>query len=388
MKELMKVLFIDQSGQMGGAELCLADLVGHYGDRCQVGVFSPGPFPDRLKQQNIKVKILAARSLSFRKQSGLGQALKALTRLWPLISQVSRLSLQHDCIYANTQKALVVSAIASRFSGRPLIYHLHDIVSPEHFSRLNRRIIISAANQAALVIANSQSSREAFVAAGGRAEITHVVYNGFDPGRYTTTAQGRSQLRSQLGLSNKFVVGHFSRLSPWKGQHVLIESLQYCPPEVTALFVGSDLFGESDYVQRLHQQIETLKLGDRIQFLGFRSDVPELMSACDLVAHTSTAAEPFGRVIVEGMLCNRPVVAAAAGGALEIVEPGKTGWLSPPGDAAKLAEVIMKIYTQPEIAKAMAQRGQEIVQQRFNTKTINTQLDQLLKSAVGTLVSL
>lgn len=379
----MKILFVDQSGQLGGAELCLADLAGHYQDCCQVGVFAPGPFPDRLRQQNIKVEILAERSLNFQKQSGIGKAIRSLWQLWPLIYQVSRLSSQHDCIYANTQKALVVSAIASHLSRRPLIYHLHDIVSPDHFSRINRQIIVTSANRAALVIANSEASRAAFIEAGGRADLTHVIYNGFDPAKYQTNPQTRSRLRSELGLVGKFVVGHFSRLSPWKGQHVLIDALQYCPSEVVAVLVGSDLFGEDVYVQQLHQQIATLGLGNRVKLLGFRSDIPELMSACDLIAHTSTAAEPFGRVIAEGMLCGRPVVATAIGGALEIVEHGQTGWLTPPRNIHKLADIIITVYRQPELADVVAKRGQTSVLQRFDTKTIKSQIDQLLKSVIA-----
>lgn len=63
--------------------------------------------------------------------------------------------------------------------------------------------------------------------------------------------------------------------------------------------MGDALFGEQDYVQQLHQQVETLNLESQVKFLGFRSDIPQLMAACDLVAHTSTAPEPFGRVIVK-----------------------------------------------------------------------------------------
>ena len=393
----MKILFLDQSGQLGGAELCLADLAQYYGDRCQVCTFAPGPFPEKLRQQQITVEVLAEQGLKFQKQSGTGQAVKALKQLGSLIYRVSRLSRQYDCIYANTQKALVVGAIASRLSRKPLIYHLHDIVSPEHFSALSQRIIVTSANQAALVIANSKASQTAFIAAGGRAELTHVVYNGFDLGQYPANPQRRFSseevleeiseevsppLRSTLDTADQFVVGHFSRLSPWKGQHVLIDALQHCPALVTAIFVGDALFGEDSYTQQLQQQIETLKLGDRVKFLGFCSDIPALMGACDLIAHTSTAAEPFGRVIVEGMLCDRPVVAAAAGGALEIIEHSQTGWLTPPGDARKLADIIMRAYRQPERAAAIAQQGKAMAQQRFNLKNTNAQIDELLKTVL------
>lgn len=383
----MNILFLDQSGQLGGAELCLSDLAAYYRDTCLVCTFAPGPFPQRLSQQQIAVDVLANRSLNFQKQSGLEQAVKSLRQLWPLISQVVRLSADYDCLYANTQKALVVGAIASLLSRKPLIYHLHDIISLDHFSSLSRRIIVTLANRASLVIANSKASQSAFIESGGRAELTQVVYNGFDMGEHSPkshrgSGRARSQLRDQLGLTDRFVVGHFSRLSPWKGQHVLIEALQHCPPQVTAILVGDALFGENEYAVQLRQQIERLGLGDHVKFLGFRSDIPALMSACDLVAHTSVTAEPFGRVIVEGMLAERPVVAAAAGGALEIIEPGKTGWLTAPGDADELARAIAIACEQPELRGAIAHRAYIDARQRFDLKSINNQLDNLISTAL------
>ena len=106
-----------------------------------------------------------------------------------------------------------------------------------------------------------------------------------------------------MGLGDRFVIGHFSRLSPWKGQHILLEALVHCPADVVAILVGDALFGEQDYVQTLKAQVESLGLQNRVHFLGFRSDIVPLMHACDVVAHTSTAPEPFGRVIAEAMLC-------------------------------------------------------------------------------------
>jgi glycosyltransferase involved in cell wall biosynthesis len=138
------------------------------------------------------------------------------------------------------------------------------------------------------------------------------------------------------------------------------------------------LFGEQDYVQQLHQQIASLGLNDRVQFLGFRSDVIQIMSACDLIAHTSTAPEPCGRVIVEGMLCGRPVIAAAAGGATELVEPEKTGWLFSPGNAQQLAQLITACQEKPQQVAVIAQNGQAQARQCFDLTAINQQISQLL----------
>jgi glycosyltransferase involved in cell wall biosynthesis len=375
----MKILFLDQSGKLGGAELCLIDIAKPYRNCCLVGLLADGPFKSLLEQHHIPVDVLVTQPIQVRKESSWIQGLSSVSQLVPLVAKVARLSRDYDLIYANTQKALVVGALASVLSRRSLVYHLHDILSSDHFSVTNRRIAVTLANHfASLVIANSKASQAAFIAAGGRSEITTVVYNGFEPDCYKQQESARNLVRQQLGIRAQFVVGHFSRLSPWKGQHVLLEALAHCPEDVITILIGDALFGEQDYVQSLHERIEQLELQNRVQFLGFRSDVALLMAACDLIAHTSTAPEPFGRVIIEAMLCGRPVVASQAGGAVELVEPDVTGWLVPPGNPKQLAEVIMTCRNHPALSVAIAHQAQHQAIQRFHIATMNQQIAQLL----------
>ena len=375
----MKILFLDQSGKLGGAELSLIDVIQPYRDSSRVCLLADGPFRHLLEQQQIPVQVLSTQPIQVRKDSSIIQSLRSISSLVPLIAKVAKIAGKCDLIYANTQKALVVGALASLLSRRRLVYHLHDILCAGHFSRSNRRIAVTLANRfASLVIANSKATQAAFIEAGGRSAITEVVYNGFDPESYRLQEAGIERLKQQLGLEGKFVVGHFSRLSPWKGQHILLEALTHCCSEVTAILVGDALFGEEDYVAQLHKQVAELGLKERVRFLGFRSDVVPLMKACDLVAHTSTSPEPFGRVIVEAMLCGRLVVAAAAGGVLELVEPGKTGWLVTPGDALELADVITTCYQNPESAARMANHARLQASERFHLSAINQQIAQLL----------
>jgi glycosyltransferase involved in cell wall biosynthesis len=374
----MRILFLDQSGNLGGAELCLLDLAKQYRASSLVGLFIDGPFRHRLEQHQIPVQVLSPQALQIRKESGVVQSLSNLPQLISLITSVASLSRQYDLIYTNTQKAFVIGALASLISRRPLVCHLHDILSAEHFSWVNRQIAVTLANICAtLVIANSQATQQAFIAAGGRAP-TQVVYNGFEPTNYQVSLDIRNQLRQQMNWSDRFIVGQFSRLAPWKGQHVLLSALAQCSKPVSVILVGDALFGEQDYVQQLHQQVTDLGLTQRVQFLGFRSDIPQLMAACDVVAHTSTAAEPFGRVIVEAMLCGRPAIASAAGGAIELIEPGKSGWVTPPGDERKLAAAIQNCLEQPEQTFAIAQHAQVQARQRFELKQINQQIHHLL----------
>ena len=379
----MKILFLDQSGKLGGAELCLLDIAQPYKATCLVGLLADGPFRERLEQEHFSVQVLTQQSIQVRKESSILQSLKGSGSLIPLLARLVRIARNYDLIYTNTPKALVVGAITSFFARRPFVHHLHDILSAEHFSLTNRRLAVALANRAARVIANSEATRTAFIEAGGRDNLVEVVYNGFVPNRYQTSAAQRIQTRQELGLEEQFVIGHFSRLSPWKGQHILMEALAHCPDNISAIFVGDALFGEQDYVEQLHRQVAALGLEKRVQFLGFRSDIVPLISACDLIAHTSTAPEPFGRVIIEGMLCGRPVIAAAAGAAPELIEPGKTGWLVSPGDADQLAQQIRRCQAQPQAMAHIAQNAQINASQRFDLTAINEQVFQLLCEVQG-----
>lgn len=380
----MKILFLDQSGKLGGAELSLTEVAKFYRDDCLVGLFADGIFRQLLEQHHIPVQVLTHQKINVSKNSNFIKSLGSINSIVPLIAKVTKLAQNYDLIYANTQKALVVGALVSLLSGRPLVYHLHDILSTDHFSSTNRYIAVTLANKfSSLVIANSKATQTAFIEAGGQAELTEVVYNGFEPDNYKTQPTNPYQVRQKFQLDEQFVVGHFSRLSPWKGQHILLEALAQCSEDITAILVGNALFGEQDYVQYLHQRVAELGLEKRVRFLGFHADIIPLMQTCNLIAHTSTSPEPFGRVIIEAMLCGCPVVAAAAGGVIELVETDKTGWLFSPGDSQQLAKIITTCHNQPEQAKTIAYQAQIQASQRFELSAINQQISQLLDQVIS-----
>jgi glycosyltransferase involved in cell wall biosynthesis len=379
----MKILFLDQSGKPGGAELCLVDIAKPFGENALVGLFADGDFRKLLEKNQIPVEVLTTQAIKVSKESGLFQALSSLTQIIPLINQVVQRAKKYDLIYANTQKALVVGAIASFLARRPLVYHLHDILSLEHFSKTNLRVAVNLINRCAtLVIANSQASKTAFLQAGGKPNLVQVIYNGFAAKNYEIDELAVRNLKENLELAGKFVVGHFSRLSPWKGQHILIDALCQCPQDVVVILVGDALFGEQEYIKDLHQKVTALGLENRVKFLGFRADIPQLMAVCDLVAHTSIAPEPFGRVIIEAMLCGKPVVAAQAGGAIELVQDGINGFLVTPGKPQELARVINNCRQESVKTANIANNAKISASQRFDVKVINQQIQELLKSIV------
>jgi glycosyltransferase involved in cell wall biosynthesis len=382
-----RILAVDQSGVLGGAELSLLEIVKALHSRIEVVLFDDGPFRNALAKTGVEVNVLDAGALKqIRKQGGSlpkGQALKGLLSLVRATAQRAR---NADVIYANTQRAMVIGALAGKLARRPVVWHLRDIVSPEHFGGKQLAIIKWCARLGLThVIANSAASAHAF------AKLTRfdskridVVFNGISAEPFDALRTvPQAVLRERLNLpAQAFLAGSFSRLARWKGQHVLLEAM-VLNPHMHAVLVGAALFGEDQYEMELRAFVAAHKLGERVHFLGFQHDIPACMCAVDAVVHTSITPEPFGRVIVEGMLARRPVVAARAGGVLEIIDDHENGVLCTPGDAHALADTLAELRSNDELREKLVGNGYRTALERFGTQSYVDGVARILKGVVG-----
>lgn len=385
-----RVLFLDQSGELGGAELSLLDIARHFRAQATVALLADGPFAARLRDAGIACDVLAgtAALLSVRRQDGPARWLHAAGAVGRSIAALARLARTHDLIYANTQKSFVLGALAAMVARRPLIWHLRDILSAAHFGAANLRLTVALARiTGARVIANSQATAAAFVAAGGAVQNVVTIPNGIDPAAWRILdLEARRCLRETLGVAEGPVLGIFGRLAEWKGQHILLEAVARLPG-VRAIVVGDALFGEVEYRDRLMARARELDVERRVRFLGFRDDVAALMQACDIVVHASIAPEPFGRVIVEAMLAGLPVIASAAGGAREIVEDGRSGILVPPGDPEVLAAAVRDLLADHARARRLALAGKERAQAEFGLDRALARIEAVVAEAASPAIA-
>ena len=381
---LPNVFFLDQSGELGGAELSLLDIIANYDGPKYVCLLAEGPFADRLRAAGEAVQVQPFSSV-VRRESGTCAMFAALPQLMRVSFAIGRAARGTDIVYANTMKALVLAVMSWPVHRRPVIWHIRDILSTEHFSAKSLRVARLAANFGSCrQIANSEATAAAFRAAGGKGEPV-VIYNaiseqGFAP---EDRAALREKLVNETGFSpNEPIIGVFGRLAEWKGQDVVVEALKSLPRCQLAI-VGGALFGEDSYEAQLRRKIVEAGLKDRVRMLGFRSDVPSLMGGVDVVVHSSIQPEPFGRVIVEAMLAGTPVIATRAGGAMEIVRNGETGLLVSPGDANDLTEALNSLLDDAVQTEKMAATALSVARENFSSEGCFARVVQVICEAVN-----
>jgi glycosyltransferase involved in cell wall biosynthesis len=203
---------------------------------------------------------------------------------------------------------------------------------------------------------------------GMRAPDERVVYDAVDEA-WLRPERSAEAVRRELGIpAGAPCIGIAGNIQEWKGQQVVVDALGLLAeqPDLHCVIAGGVHRAGEGYAAELRQRIAALGLAERVHLVGFRADIPDVMNAWDVVVHASVRREPFGRVILEGMLLGKPVVATAAGGVPELIDDGRTGFLVPPGDAAALAQCLRRILAAPGDARAVGARAREWARQQFS----------------------
>jgi glycosyltransferase involved in cell wall biosynthesis len=376
----MKILYVDQTGQLGGGELALLPwLIANSADAC-VALFEDGPFRTLLEDRGVAVEVLTLSTLKkVRRESGIGPVLLALPAIVSLYRRLAKLAAGFEVLYANSQKAFLVAALAKR-RNQPLVWHLRDILTDQHFHPMLRKAVVFAGNRyASVIIANSHATAESFIAAGGLRDKIWVVHDGISPRPFDNIdPHALEALGREVGSGIRPIIGVFGRLSPWKGQHILLEALSGIP-HAHVVLVGDALFGETAYVETLRVRARQPDITGRVHFLGFRQDIPGLMKSMDLIVHTSTSPEPFGLVIVEAMLAGKPVIATRGGGAVEIVSDGTNGLLVSPGSVPELRAAIERLLGDRALANRLGQAGRSRAEEAFSLAALFEGISGLLQ---------
>jgi glycosyltransferase involved in cell wall biosynthesis len=220
------------------------------------------------------------------------------------------------------------------------------------------------------LVAISEFVATTLVESGHDPARIRVVLNGIDTDRWVP-GTGRDRIRDGLGIGpDAPVLLSVCRLFEGKGVRQLIEAMpalrdEY--PDVRLLIVGGEM--QPGFKAELESLVDRLGLGANVSFTGVRSDVDELMAACDVYVMPSQW-EPFGLVFAEAMAMERPVVALDNGGTPEVVDHEVTGLLSPLGDHEALVTNLKTLLADPDRRREMGRRGRQVVLERFTLQRL------------------
>ncbi|MFJ3461334.1 glycosyltransferase family 4 protein [Achromobacter spanius] len=180
----------------------------------------------------------------------------------------------------------------------------------------------------------------------------------------------RMHARQTLGMQagpDDFVVATVGMLRREKAQADLLKVVHQLRTKglpATALVIGMPTPSNKSYAASLRQLAADLGILESVVFAGHRNDVAETIRAADVVLVPSLT-EAWSRIVPESFAARIPVVASNVGGLPEIVEPGKTGWLEPPGDVAAFADCIMQIASDPARVKAVVESARRYADAHF-----------------------
>ncbi|MCC6369018.1 MAG: glycosyltransferase family 4 protein [Bryobacterales bacterium] len=364
----MNVLFVDQFGELGGAQRCLLDLipaVRERGWRASAAVPSEGELAQCLGSLGVEVSLLPpARYESGRKPPG--DALRFARALPVLARQISGLCSRYSAnlLYVNGPRLLPAAALAH--SRIPVLFHAHSYL-PHGLSRTLARWALRRCNATVIGVSRFVSS---YVAGAVAADRLFVIPNG------------AARLQCPRRAADGVCAGVIGRIAPEKGQLEFVHAARIVReqiPECRFLICGAPLIAPGDYAAR----VQLAARGLPMDFRSWQQDIGPVLSELDLLVVPSTGAEGFGRVIIEGFSAGVPVLAFRSGGIPEIIEDGKTGYLAERKTPESLAQYMIAILRDEESRKAVARNAFSQWQEHYTLARYRERITAVMALAAG-----
>ena len=389
----MRITYLNPTGVVGGAEMCLLDLlaslratfptwilrvilgddgpllraVADLGVPCDVM-----PLPGRvsaLGDAGLGLSSGGGRAGFSLAARGTGAAVAASSYLSKL-----RRRLRAEApalVQTNGMKAHVLGAWAAP-RGVPVVWHLHDY--PGSRPVMARLLRWSRRRRVRGVAVSRSVAADAARVLGPRVPI-ETVYTAVDLARFAPGPGHGEWLDRLAGFppapGGTVRLGLVATYARWKGHEVFLEAISRLPTDLPVRFyvIGGPIYRSpgSQYTSgELRTRARELGLGERVGLIEHQPDAAPVFRALDVVVHASTRPEPFGRVIVEAMACGRAVVASRGGGAAELFEDGVSALGCPPRDPEALAAVLNRLAGDPRLRQRLGEGGRAAACARFD----------------------
>ena len=231
------------------------------------------------------------------------------------------------------------------------------------------------------IVAVADAVKDVLVKAGVPAERVAVIRSGTDLTRFTPR-RATDEQKKALGLPvGAPLIGKIANASPWKGQSSLLEAAKLLKERGSqAHFVLAGRDTDGPWVKEL---VAKHGLQDRVTLLGFRTDVPDILSGLDVGVNAAVKGEGLSGALRECLLMGVPVVASDIAGNRELLQGGAGGWLYPTDDAKALADRLEWVLSHREEAAATVKTWQEKAKEGFTLDQTIARTDELYRALLA-----
>lgn len=297
--------------------------------------------------------------------------------------------LKPDVVHTHSSKAGIIGRWAANKARMPFIVHtIHGLAFTASTSRLANAFYEMLERRTAplthKIVCVADAMKEQSLAAGiGTPDQYATIYSGMETAGFLNPPVPRQQVRRSLGLEDQHVaVGTIARLFELKGHDDLLDlAPELCAkfPNLRFLWVGDGLLR-----QQFEQRIDQLGLKDRFILTGLvePARIPELVNAMDILVHPSRR-EGLARALPQGSLAGIPVVTYDIDGNREGLIDGLTGYVLPPFDKLKLAEMIARLAPDKSLRTRLGTAGREFAMKRFDIGVMIDALEELYRNGTA-----
>ena len=294
----------------------------------------------------------------------------------------------YHIVHTHNSKAGFLGRLAAKLVGVPVIVHTVHGFAFHDQEPLWRQMLFRNLER----LASRWSDRMIFISQPlidwalkdhivGEDKITKI-YSGIQLDKFhPVKSEEKDQIRSKWSIKKEeAVVGIVSKLWEGKGHTVLIEAFKLLKEKIKDAKLV--IVGEGYLYDELFRRVGNNGLRDSVLFTGFQMDVSEIIATFD-VAVLPSFFEGMGRVILEAMAMEKPIVASRVGGIPDLIDQGINGLLVRPGDARELADALERVLSDNGLAKRLGREGRKRIKDQFSADVMVRSIEKLYRELLA-----
>ena len=215
-----------------------------------------------------------------------------------------------------------------------------------------------------------------------------MIHNAVEVKRYELAYEKRTEFRKKLlDDEDTIAIGIFGRITEWKGQKDFISAIDILVNQTNIKFkvfvVGDCSDEDCEYYEQLKVTSRHLVESNKLVFCGYQRAFENYYAAMDIVVHASRNAEPFGRVVIEGMAAKAAVIAMNEGGPSEVITDGVDGLLVEPRSIDKLVEALIILCESKELRQQLSENAIKTVKEKYSPEYVGGEIEKQLLTVIN-----